>query len=61
MALQYDTRSVVKMTDELVEIQHYEVLEDRVDLSSVHDPHDSVNCVLCQLGPKPLSVTTEEE
>jgi hypothetical protein len=49
------------MTDELVEIQHYEVLEDRVNLVSVHDPHDSENCILCQLAPEPLSVTMEEE
>ncbi len=41
------------MTDELVEIQHYEVLEDRVELVSVHDPHDSENCILCQISSLP--------
>jgi hypothetical protein len=49
------------MVDELVEIQHYEVLEDRVELVKVHDPHDSENCILCQLAPKPISVTIDEE
>src|SRR6266571_4692129 len=29
-------------------------------LRLLDDPHDSLNCILCQIGPKPLSVAEEE-
>jgi len=36
------------------------VIPDEEELEAI-EAHDSMGCVLCQLGPKPLSVTMEEE
>jgi len=37
------------------------VIPDEEELEEIENAHDFVNCVLCQLGPKPLSVRVEEE
>src|SRR5207245_2435985 len=58
---QQATRTFRKGTSETGMRARDLIIPDEEELEQIeNDPHNSENCVLCQLGPKPLSVSEEE-